>query len=775
MKAILNTTLLLLIVWPASMWAQAPAGFDFTPTPLSATIYGQAQIDGIPAATGDWVAAFDANGNCAGASALYVFEGAAYINLQIYGDDATTTNVDEGVGGGEAFALRLYDASQDTVLVYQSPLNPLTFDSWFNTNGAPLPGLDDTEAIFDWITVDVGFDVPTTHRCVQGEDIDLTAFAYPSNGTFAGPGVNEGVFSPSAAGVGTHVLSFSYSLATVYDTVEVYSFVVNLEGNDPLCFGAASGTLVPSAEGGFGSVEYEFGGANPLSAAAGDYSVLGTDELGCQATAEASLVDPELLTLSASSSDALCSGDATGNAEVTTSGGSGSIELDWGGADPSSLLAGDYQVTATDDNGCSASAAFSVNEPEPLQSQATVSSVLCAGGSSGVIGLETSGGTPPYTTDWMGENPAALLQGSYSVMVSDNNGCSITLTVDVDEPTGLSLAIQTTDVLCHGESTGSATLSVQGGTQPYSINWQGANPESLPAGSYSVVVNDENQCETSLSFDIGQPQPLAIELSTSDVACFGESTGEVSVSLSGGSGLLSWDLEGMDPTALEAGNYTVTASDENGCAASQDFQIIQNPLLTGSFSTANITCQGDGNGFASFAPSGGLAPYELNWIGVNPEALPGGLHHVQVSDAAGCSHLFTTQIIEPLPLTLTAVATRANCIDGTGAIGFAASGGTGTYIVDWSGLNLNAAPIGTHNYVVSDTNGCTKTGNVTVFPPLGECGCTESSAINYNPSATSNDGSCEFTDPCPADLSNDGIVGLQDLLVILSGYGLSCE
>ena len=77
------------------------------------------------------------------------------------------------------------------------------------------------------------------------------------------------------------------------------------------------------------------------------------------------------------------------------------------------------------------------------------------------------------------------------------------------------------------------------------------------------------------------------------------------------------------------------------------------------------------------------------------------------------------------------------------------------------------------NYTISDTNGCVDEGNVTVFPPLGECGCNEPNAVNYNPSATSNDRSCEFTNPCPADLSNDGVIGLQDLLVVLSGFGLS--
>ena len=775
MNILLKPTLFLLASLPAWALAQVPDGFGFTPTPSSATIYGQAQIDGVPCAEGDWVAAFDPAGNCAGAAPLYLFEGAAYINLQIYGDDATTNGVDEGMDSSESFSLRLYDASEDTVLVYQSPLNPVTFEGWNNTNGAPLPGLDDAEAVFDWITVDVGFDVPFSHQCLQGEETDLASYAYPSDGTFAGPGVTDGVFSPSEAGVGIHVLSFTYSLATVFDTVEVYGFDVQLTGTPPLCFGEDTGVLTASATGGYGSVSYDFDGANPLAASEGSYAVTGTDELGCQSTAEATLVNPPLLAISTTTQDALCAGDATGEAQAVTEGGTGNITLDWMGTDPSSLLAGAYEVIATDENGCTATTSFDIQEPSALEAEASVSSVLCAGGSSGVIGIETSGGTPPYQTDWGGEDPSALLQGSYVVVISDDNGCTLDLMVEVDEPTGLSLSIDVSNVLCQGDASGTASLTVQGGTAPYDIDWQGETPEALSAGSYEVVVTDDNACASTLTFDIQEPEALAVGLTATDVDCFGESTGTVDVSLAGGTGEVTWDINAADAMALAAGTYVVTATDENGCTSTQSIEVSENPLLSGSFATSDVTCFGDGNGFASFQPQGGLAPYTLDWIGVDPMALDGGLHHVQVSDAAGCGQLFSVDIHEPLPLSLTAVATRANCIDGTGVVGFSAAGGSGTYIVDWEGLNLNAAPIGTHNYTISDTNGCVDEGNVTIFPPLGECGCNEPNAVNYNPSATSNDGSCEFTNPCPADLSNDGVIGLQDLLVVLSGFGLSCE
>ena len=117
----------------------------------------------------------------------------AYINLQVYGNDITTA-ADEGIDPNEAFSLRLYDASEDTVLVYQSPLNPVTFEGWTNTNGAPLPGMDDENAMFDWITVDVD-DVPISSRCLQGEPIDLGITLTPRMGCWMALGWLTASFS----------------------------------------------------------------------------------------------------------------------------------------------------------------------------------------------------------------------------------------------------------------------------------------------------------------------------------------------------------------------------------------------------------------------------------------------------------------------------------------------------------------------------------------------------------------------------------------------------
>ena len=127
---------------------EIPYGFEFIPTPLSGIFQGIAMIDGSPPTGNDWIAAFDEEGNCAGAQQLTIFEGQAYINLAIYGDDPLSPNVDEGMNDGENFFLVIYDDSEDAYLIY-----PESFNGWFNNNGAPMPPWNDPSEVFNFLTI----------------------------------------------------------------------------------------------------------------------------------------------------------------------------------------------------------------------------------------------------------------------------------------------------------------------------------------------------------------------------------------------------------------------------------------------------------------------------------------------------------------------------------------------------------------------------------------------------------------------------------------------
>ena len=129
-------------VGPPSPWEDL-----VIPNPSSGYFIGQATIDEFPAGTGDWSAAFDEDGNCAGAAELFINDGLAYINMAIYGDDITTPDVDEGMNAGENFILKLWDSSIDSILEYAE-----SFDCWYNNNGAPMDGCGGVTEVYDFST-----------------------------------------------------------------------------------------------------------------------------------------------------------------------------------------------------------------------------------------------------------------------------------------------------------------------------------------------------------------------------------------------------------------------------------------------------------------------------------------------------------------------------------------------------------------------------------------------------------------------------------------------
>jgi hypothetical protein len=161
----------ILTIWlalaPALAWGQAPPSFTFTPTPSSGTVIGQANIGGDPASEEDWIAGFDASGQCVGASPIILDGGMAYIQLTLYGDDGTTPDIDEGMNEGESFTLRLYDASEDTVLIWWGEdFGDILIAGWTNTNGAPIPSLSDPTDIYDFLIA--GCSDPAANNYVPG-------------------------------------------------------------------------------------------------------------------------------------------------------------------------------------------------------------------------------------------------------------------------------------------------------------------------------------------------------------------------------------------------------------------------------------------------------------------------------------------------------------------------------------------------------------------------------------------------------------------------------
>ena len=520
----------------------------------------------------------------------------------------------------------------------------------------------------------------------------------------------------------------------------------------PACHGE-TGTATVTAAGGTTNYTYAWtpsGGTNAIGTGltAGSYTVTVTDHNGCTATASVNITQPAVLTATISATtNASCNG-GTGTATVTAAGGTTNYTYAWtpsGGTNAmgTGLTAGSYTVTVTDAHGCTATASVTITQPPILT--ATISATVdvpCHGG-IGSATVTAAGGTSPYAYLWnpSGQTNATatgLTAGSYTVTVTDHNGCTATASVTITQPTVLSVTTSFTSASCNLPN-GTATATVTGGTSPYAYIWNpssqtNATATGLTAGSYTVTVTDHNGCTSSAAVTVTQPSAVTATISGStNVSCHGGSNGTATVIAAGGTSPYAyvWNPSGQTnttATGLTAGSYTVTVTDHNGCSATASITITQPTALTATISaTTNASCNG-GTGTATVTAAGGTTNYTYAWTpsgGTNAmgTGLTAGSYTVTVTDAHGCTATASVTITQPPILTATISATvDVPCHGGIGSATVTAAGGTSPYAYVWnpsSQTNATATGLtaGSYTVTVTDHDGCTASASVTITQP----------------------------------------------------------
>lgn len=530
---------------------------------------------------------------------------------------------------------------------------------------------------------------------------------------------------------------------------------------DETC-GASDGSIDITVSGGTAPYTYSWSSGeiteDVTALSAGDYTYTISDASGCEVTNTitinnnaGSLVIDDVVIVNENCDD------NSGSIDITVSGGTAPLTYSWTSGetteDISSLNEGIYNLTITDASGCSISSGdLSVDN---IPGTMTISSVdvtdESCGNGIGAIDIAITGGVLPLSYAWstgaITEDINLLSEGTYSCVITDASGCSITVSETVlnDDGTLSLLSSSIIDETCD-DGTGAIDITMAGGTLPYTYSWStGATSEdltSLSAGDYDVYVTDAGGCTTTESFSLDNSGgTISFGTAIIDEEICGDASGAINISFTGGEApyTFAWSNGAIteDISGLTAGDYSVTITDFNGCSNTATYSVT---LTTGDLAITDATVTdescGDGTGAIDVTISGGDAPFDYSWSsGETTEDLTdlsAGTYTLVITDVFGCS-VSTTETVSNISAGFDAsidAVTDENCGDGTGSIAITTIGGTTPYTYAWSSgettEDIAGLSAGDYTLTITDATGCVITLDATVLNNTGTLAITSS-------------------------------------------------
>ncbi|MBI4648503.1 MAG: T9SS type A sorting domain-containing protein [Bacteroidia bacterium] len=400
---------------------------------------------------------------------------------------------------------------------------------------------------------------------------------------------------------------------TAVDSVEITEpaqLIVSLGNDIAICTGGTA-TITATVTGGTSPYTYLWNtGCTDMLwhvSAGGTYGLTVTDANGCTASDDIILNLLPLPQLTISTANATCGND-DGSAQVTATGGTPPYTCQWTSGsltnETTDLYSGTYVVTVTDTNGCSAGATALVSDNgAPVITVVSVTNIDCYGNANGAIDISITGGMTPYAIEWSNgattEDISGLTAAPYQINVIDAQGCAAAMCIIVTQPEPLATTVSATLANC-GNTDGTATLFVSGGTSPYTYLWNTGDTSTslsgLSVGIYDATVTDANGCIDSIAVSISEAGGPILTIDTIiDVAC-GQANGAIDINVSGGVSpyTYQWNTGATteDITELTFGRYMVTVTGANSCRAALSDIVVKalpSPLPIGFVTVDSIT------------------------------------------------------------------------------------------------------------------------------------------------------------------------------------------
>ncbi|MCF8237650.1 MAG: proprotein convertase P-domain-containing protein [Saprospiraceae bacterium] len=409
-----------------------------------------------------------------------------------------------------------------------------------------------------------------------------------------------------------------------------------------------------------------------------------------------------------------------------------------------SVAAGDHFVIVTDAMGCMDTVYFTLDQPDPIDIQIDIDSVLCYDQKNGGATAMAQGGTSPFQYVWF-TVPAVfnavltnVKAGSYTLRVTDDNSCIRDTLVTISQPDPILLSFQTDSVSCPGKMDGSATVNPIGGTMPYTYLWSNLQntkqATGLDMGLYMVTVTDAHQCKTSSTVEVHEGPPNQYQPQSLPVSCYNgmDGTAWVEVIQAPLPVVFAWQDPAMQMSdtalALTPGVFEVIIMDVKGCLDTLSVTIGNPDSIQLSTSSTPVGCQGVIDGTATVnIVSGGSAPFTFLWNDSSGQmtqtavGLNAGIYSVTVTDAKGCTQKSQVVVGAPGSISTDMSAVEATCInsqDGSAIVMLA--GGTPPFSYLWNDAGNSTTDTimginpGLYMVTVTDQNGCSVVDSVTI-------------------------------------------------------------